>query len=88
MLITVRPGKRASKKKSYLINIRRQEQLQDDKRKPVVVTIQCWKGGMRPNVASQAPGEPPHLCNTKFRLGEKLPSVEIVFWRFILRHCQ
>lgn len=78
MLIIVRPGKRVSKKKSYLINIRRQEQLQDDRRKPVVVTIHCWRGGARPNVASQAPGEPPHLYSTKFRLGEKLASVDIV----------
>lgn len=76
MLITVRAGKQASKKKSYLINIRRQQQLQDDRRKPAVVTIQCWGGGGgRPNVASQAPGESPHLCNTKFRPGEEMDTV-------------
>jgi hypothetical protein len=28
----------SEQEKSYLINIRRQQQLQDDKRKPVVVT--------------------------------------------------
>lgn len=47
MLITARPGKRASEQeKSYLINIRRQQQLQDDKREAVVVTAKC--GGRVP----------------------------------------
>jgi hypothetical protein len=32
---------------------------------------------VRPNVASQAPGKPSHLCNTKLRLREKLASVDI-----------
>lgn len=45
----------SEQEKSYLINVRRQQQLQDDKRKPVVITIQCG-GGVRPNVSNQAQG--------------------------------
>jgi len=44
----------SEQEKSYLINIRRQQQLQDDKREAVVVTAKC--GGARPKVARQAQG--------------------------------
>jgi formate dehydrogenase assembly factor FdhD len=36
----------SEQEKSYLINIRRQQQLQDDKREAVVVTMKC--GGCVP----------------------------------------
>lgn len=74
MLITVRPGKQASKQeKSYLINIRRQQQLQDDKRKPVVVTIQC--GGCVPMSQVRPKGFLHNIISARFRLEEKLSFV-------------
>jgi len=74
MLITVRPGKQASKQeKSYLINIRRQQQLQDDKRKPVVVIIQC--GGCVPMSQVRPKGFLHNIISARFRLEEKLSFV-------------
>jgi putative component of toxin-antitoxin plasmid stabilization module len=48
----------SEQEKSYLINIRRQQQLQDDKREVVVVTIQC--GGWDASQCREIdPGEEP-----------------------------
>lgn len=59
----------SEQEKSYLINIRRQQQLRDDKRKPVVVTIQC--GGRVP-MSQVRPKEFLHkMIRTTFRLNGK-----------------
>jgi len=46
----------SEQEKSYLINVRRQQQLQDDKREAVVVTAECGGVGARPKVARQVQG--------------------------------